>query len=153
MKKIFLTVSSVLLSLSLYSQSFKGLDEFEEIPLPSNHDTLVEYRKVYAISPYIGAQYFYAMPSTSENISIIFNFTKDILELNGGDIEKPTHNHNESGEVWITDDGFEAMSQQTVNYYKMVRREYFIEINEEEKWYVQFEVFNGHVFFRSGEII
>ena len=49
MKKIILTVSSILLSLNLFSQ-LKGLEEFKEIPYPTTHDTLVEYRKVFAIS-------------------------------------------------------------------------------------------------------
>ena len=152
MKKLILTVSSILLSLNLFSQ-LKGLDEFKEIPYPTTHDTLVEYRKVFATSPYGGySEYFYAMPSTPQNIDTMFRFIREILELNDADIENPTYNHNKNGEVWVLDDGFEAMSQQTVNFYKMVRREWEINtgVDDNNIWYVQLEVFNGHAFFRAG---
>ena len=82
----------------------------------------------------------------------LVRFVREILELNGADIEDPTYNHNVNGEVWVLDDEFEAMSQQTINFFKMVRREWEINVGVDDNniWYVHLEVFNGHVFFRAG---
>lgn len=136
----------------LFGQTAKGLDDFIEIPLPHDHDTLVEFEKVFAISPYIGRQYFYAMPATPENISEIFSLTENVLELNGADIENPDYNHNARNEVWEKNDGFKKMAEATMNYYKIVRREWLLDIVDENDWYVQLEVANGHAFFRSGPL-
>tara|TARA_B100000497_G_scaffold123841_1_gene157206 strand:+ start:42 stop:509 length:468 start_codon:yes stop_codon:yes gene_type:complete len=151
MLKISLLSLSIIFGLNLYSQNFKGLDDFEKIHVVGE-DTLVEFRKVYAVKPEGGAEYWYAMPSTPSNIDIIFNFTKDILKLNFQDIEKPTHNHNKDGEAWITYDGFEEMSKQTWKYFKMVRREWIFNVGwyEENMWYVHLEVMHGHIYFRAG---
>jgi hypothetical protein len=147
---IFFSTTAMSLSSYLFGQTAKGLHEFVEIPLPSDHDTLVEFKKVYAISPEIGAQYFYALPATPGNISEIYLFTKNILEINGADIENPTFNHNPVNETWTLNDGFEKMAEETKNYYKIVRREWHLNITKKEDWYVQLEVAFGHVFFRAG---